>query len=251
MPGPGTEQATQAPWDRQPLRILRAVALATCMVTIAWVVATAQQQPPDCRSGNTPVGSECVYPGTQLPVQRYLGDITLPSSDHVRMTGPADSMVVPSEHGRPLRLGLLGGIQTETFGGYTSGVLRTAGVQMYARTPLSRSVWLDLRGTSVAFGGSNHTQSIQAGPRFEHALGRTLLYGEALAGAGHQYTWDLPVSGVVGLAYELPRSRFTIIPFEGTYTYAAAQLSTRLANPQKGRLEAFGGVEYRTGGRRE
>ena len=79
------------------------------------------------------------------------------------------------------------------------------------------------------------------------AVGPVRLYAEALAGVGHQYYWGLPVSGVIGVAIAIKQTRFSVIPFDGTYAWYAAQSSTRAVNSRKGRVEGFAGLQYHFG----
>ena len=218
---------------------------ATLTILAASTAALAQQQP-DCRTVTGPVGTTCVFTGTDLPVQKYLGDISLPPSfDHVHMTGPLVSEpVAPAPLRRPFVIGILGGVQAETFGAFDSGVRRSAGVKAYIRFPLTPRFSIDVRGTSIYWASTNHTEAIEAGPRFQQKIGPLMVYAETLAGAGYEYYWGLPVSAVVGTSIRLGQSHFWLVPIDGTYRYFAAQPSSRDANPRKGRIEAFAGLEY-------
>ena len=126
--------------------------LLASTLLLASTAACAQTQQPDCRSVSGPVGTTCIFTGTELPLQKYLGDVSLPSSDHVHMTGPLVDITSPAPRRRlPFDLGLLGGVQGETFGGIFHNVHRSAGLKEYALFKLNPWLDIDVRGVDDSF----------------------------------------------------------------------------------------------------
>ena len=217
---------------------------------------------PDCRQPNLVAGEQCVYHNTQLPVQKYLGDISLSQDGQVHMvhlTGPVGLMdphgasaIAPSVTGsRSFNIGVLGSIQTETLG-YKSHV--SGGFKLFATKQ-----WSDWRGVAVegtmirydlgqvgTYSGDNHTEAIAAGPRIEHSFGPVTPYGEALLGALYQYAPGMTESGVVGADVWLGR-HLSLVPAEAEYRYASLQDSSVTSNPRRGRIELESGLVFHFG----
>ncbi len=212
------------------------------------------QSLPDCRSANLPVGSACTYVGTTLPKQTYIGDIALPSSEHVRMSEPFGSSVIAPSATGPFSGASVGGMftaQAETLG-FKS--LVSSGVKVFANKQWSDLRGVDARFTAVEFSlgnvgtlaGNNHTAAFAVGPRVQHSFGPVTPYAEALVGVVHQYYWGMTESGVVGVSVRLSR-HLSLIPADAEYRYASFQKSTATQNPRRGRIEFSAGMSYRFG----
>jgi hypothetical protein len=210
---------------------------------------------PDCREAKLAVGEKCVYRYTELPTQVYLGDISLPSSDHVHVTGPFGvTPLIPAapQNHFSFDAGALGSIQTETLGykRYVSDGFKVFGTKQW-------SDWRGLaaRGTVIRYdlgkvgqyAGDNHTEAAAFGPRIQHSFRAVTPYAEALIGALHQYSWGMSESGVVGAEVQLSR-RLSLVPAEAEYRYATFQYSSRLVNPRRGRIEVASGLVFHFGG---
>ena len=250
------------------MRVLARTALFAAATTGgAAGILHAQSNPlPDCRQPNLVEGEHCVYRNTQLPVQKYLGDISLTQDGQVymvHMTGPlglmnphgASAIAPAADVGLSFNIGVLGSIQTETLG-YKSHV--SDGFKMFANKQ-----WSDWRGVAVegtvirydlgqvgTYPGDNHTEAIAAGPRIEHSFGRVTPYGEALLGALYQYAPGMSESGVVGADVWLGR-HLSLVPAEAEYRYASFQASSVTSNPRRGRIELESGLMFHFGMGRE
>jgi hypothetical protein len=226
--------------------------ILTMLSFLGAVTTLNAQSLPDCRIPNLPIGAQCNYIGTTLPVQKTIGDISLPSSDQVRMTEPLGTSAIeaPVAGGHAFTVGGLFTVQTETLGykRYVSGGFKGTGSKQW-------SDWrgLEVRGSAIEFGlgfgidaGNNHTIAIAAGPRIEHTWGRVTPYGEALVGFLHQYYYGMSESGVFGASLRLS-DRLSFVPADVEYRYASLQDSTVLRNPRRGRIELTSGMVYRFG----
>lgn len=220
---------------------------------LAAVSTLHAQSVPDCRSPDLPAGAQCKYAGTTLPIQKSLGDIALPPSQHARVTEPfGPSAIAPSVTGlHAFQVGAMFTVQTETLGfkRYVS-----AGGKVFAAKQWSDWRGLAVRGTAVETGlgigldaGNNHTLAVAAGPRVEHTFGRVTPYGEALVGFVHQYYYGLNTSGIFGVSMRL-NHRLSFVPADVEYRYASLQDSTATANPRRGRIELSSGLIFNFGG---
>ncbi len=225
----------------------------TAVAAFGTATAMQAQSLPDCRADHLQVGASCTFEGTTLPKQKYLGEITLPSSDHVRLTEPFPAFVAPPAPSlsHPISIGALFTVQTETLG-YKAYV--SSGVKAFANKQWSDLRGVEVRGTAVEFAlgsvglapGNNHTAAVAAGPRISHSFGRVSPYGSVLLGVAHQYYYGMTESAVAGVSVRLSK-HFSLIPVDGEYRYVSLQKSTALANPRRGRIEFSGGLVYSFG----
>ncbi len=223
------------------------------LTLLAAATSLHAQSLPDCRTPDLPIGAPCNFYGTTLAKQQNIGEITLPSSEHVRMTEPYQLHPLPPvvERAYSFSVGGLFTTQTETLG-YKRFV--SSGFKVFGTKQWSDWRGVDLRGTVVEFGlgdlgiapGNNHTVAAAVGPRVQHSFGRVSPYGEILVGALHQYYYGMSESGVVGASVRLS-NRFSLVPADVEYRYASLQSSTALRNPRRGRIELAAGLVYSFG----
>ena len=232
------------------------------LIVLGAANSLAAQTLPDCRMPNLPIGTQCTFQGTTLPIQRIIGDISLPSSEQVRMTEPVPvpSIQNTASHLRAANLrygtsiGAIYTVQSETFG-YKSQV--SDGFKIFATRQWSDWRGIDVRATFIEFGeisvgpapGYNHTIAGAAGPRVQHSFGPVTPYGEILIGALHQFYYGMSESAVAGASLKLGR-HISFVPGEIEYRYASFQSSTAQENPQRGRIEVSTGLVYHLGRRR-
>jgi hypothetical protein len=233
---------------------MRSTAPLALLTLLGAATTLAAQTLPDCRSANLAIGAQCIFDGTTLPKQQYLGEISLPSSDHVRMTEPFAVYPPAPVAPRLYPFTAIGGaftVQSETLG-YKA--LVSSGGKGFGFRQWSDLRGLELRGTAVEFSlgglgylaGNNHTVAIAVGPRIQHPFGRVTPYGEILVGFIHQYYYGMTEGGVFGASVRL-NNHLSLVPADVEYRYASLQDSTRLQNPRRGRIELSTGLTYRFG----
>ncbi len=220
----------------------------------------AAQSLPDCRMPNLSIGTQCTFQGTTLPIQRIIGDVSLPSSEQVRMTEPVPSATAMNtialrSSGRlyGTSVGAVYTVQSETFN-YATHV--SDGFKVFATKQWSDWRGIDVRATFIESGaigvgflpGNNHTAAGAAGPRIQHSFGPVTPYGEILIGALHQYYYGMSEGAVAGVSIKVSK-HFSLVPADVEYRYASFQSSTPTENPRRGRIELSTGFRYHFGGR--
>jgi hypothetical protein len=226
------------------------------LVAVGAATTLNGQSLPDCRTPTLPLNAQCTFSGSTLPTQVYMGDIALPSSDHVRMTQPFVLHTVPPPVGAKsvypfMAVGGMFTVQSETLG-YKA--LVSSGGKGFAMKQWSDWRGIEMRGTAVELGlgtlgflaGNNHTVSGTIGPRVQHPFGRVTPYAGIQIGVLHQYYYGMSEGALFGSTVRVSK-RVTWVAADVEYRYATFQDSTRYANPRRGRIELSTGLAYTFG----